>query len=265
MRQDYLKSKNHDDSGPIPCFFDGRPKQEGKSLVRGDSAPIADMFSAISDRYDLLNRVLSLGRDVYWRKRAAAEIVFRPGGAVLDVAAGTADLSIEIARIAPEDVKIYGVDISEKMMALGRAKIDRLGLSSRIELSYADALALPFEEGRFDSATIAFGIRNMPDKELCLKEMCRVIRPGGRVVVLEMSPGTAAIFGAIYRLYLQRALPIIGGVISGNLGAYRYLARTVSNFTAPKELARLMEKCGLGRVNYYHLTLGIVAIHCGEK
>lgn len=265
MRQDYSKSKKHDDPNSFLSFGGGRLSDELPKVICPESAPIVDMFSAISHRYDFLNRALSLGRDVYWRRRAAAEVVFRPAGAILDVAAGTADLSIEIARITPFDVKIYGVDLSEKMMELGREKIERLGFSSRIELRRADALALPFKSDRFDSAAIAFGIRNMPDKELCLKEMCRVVRPGGRVVVLEMSPGATAIFGAIYRLYLKRALPIIGGIASGDFEAYRYLARTVKNFTSPEELARLMEKCGLRRVCFYHLTLGIVAIHRAEK
>lgn len=226
---------------------------------------IRRMFAGIAPRYDLLNRLLSAGRDRYWRREAVAQAQLPPGGLALDVCTGTADIAIELARQFPSARSIIGVDFCLPMLRLGDDKVSRSGLAHRVILQAASAEALPFSADTFDAAIVAFGIRNLADRRRGLAELNRVLRPGGRGIVLEFATPQQPMFGQLYRLYFHRVLPWLGGMISGDQGAYSYLPASVSTFPSPRELARLMEEVGFQEVRFRAMTCGIVALHVGRK
>ena len=225
---------------------------------------IAGMFSSIAPRYDFLNRLLSLGTDRRWRREAVGWIKPEKGGIHLDVATGTADVALEIFRQKGNGALVVGVDLSAGMMRLGRAKASRAGLADRLAFILAPGEELPFRDNAFDSASIAFGIRNVVDRDRGLREMCRVVKPGGRVVVLEFSQPTSALFGALYRLYFTRVLPRLGGLISQRT-AYSYLPDSVEDFPPPGEFAQMMRNAGCDPVTFRPLTRGIVTLYIGVK
>jgi demethylmenaquinone methyltransferase/2-methoxy-6-polyprenyl-1,4-benzoquinol methylase len=222
------------------------------------------MFSAIASRYDFLNRVLSAGRDRVWRRRAIAATRLPPDGRLVDVCTGTADMALEAARQFPR-VQIVGVDFSAPMIALGQAKVVRAGLSDRVQLQVAPAEALPLPDSEFDAATVAFGLRNVPDRLHALREMHRVLRPGGRVVILEFTTPPGRLFRGLYLWYFHRVLPRIGRLVSGHATAYSYLPASVEDFPRPEGLSAWMREAGFSDVSYELLTAGIVAIHVGAK
>lgn len=233
--------------------------------AEGHPVRIERMFSAIAPRYDLLNRLLSLGRDRTWRREAARRAALPPGGTALDICTGTADLALELAWQYPQAAGIVGVDFSSPMIALGREKVARTGLSSRVRLALGPAESLPFSEGAFDAALVAFGLRNLADRTQGLAEMRRVVKPGGRAIVLEFAMPAGGMFGALYRLYLHRLLPLIGRIVSGHPFAYSYLPASVAEFPDPAELAQMMRAIGFRRADYALLTGGIVALHVAIK
>jgi demethylmenaquinone methyltransferase/2-methoxy-6-polyprenyl-1,4-benzoquinol methylase len=222
------------------------------------------MFSAIAPRYDLLNCVLSAGRDRTWRRKAVAATALPRDGILLDVCTGTADVALEAARQFPE-ARIVGVDFSRPMIALGAAKIERARLTARVRLQVAPAEALPFPDDSFHAATVAFGLRNLLDRPRGLREMCRVLRPGGRAVVLEFATPPFALFRGVYLWYFHRVLPWIGRIVSGHPTAYSYLPASVADFPPPEGLAVWMRDAGFSQVSHRLLTAGIVAIHVGVK
>jgi demethylmenaquinone methyltransferase/2-methoxy-6-polyprenyl-1,4-benzoquinol methylase len=222
------------------------------------------MFSAIAPRYDFLNRLLSAGYDRAWRRQAVAATALPREGILLDVCTGTADLALEAARQFP-DARIVGVDFSRPMIALGAAKIGGARLTDRVRLEVAQAEALPFADGSFDAVTVAFGLRNLPDRLRGLREMCRVLRPGGRAVILEFTTPPGALLRRAYLWYFHRVLPRIGRLVSGHPLAYSYLPASVADFPSPEGLAGWMRDVGLHDVSYRLLTGGIVAIHVGVK
>ncbi len=222
------------------------------------------MFSAIAPRYDFLNRLLSAGYDRAWRRQAVAATALPREGILLDVCTGTADLALEAARQFP-DARIVGVDFSRPMIALGAAKIGGARLTDRVRLEVAQAEALPFADGSFDAVTVAFGLRNLPDRLPGLREMCRVLRPGGRAVILEFTTPPGALLRRAYLWYFHRVLPRIGRLVSGHPLAYSYLPASVADFPSPEGLAGWMRDVGLHDVSYRLLTGGIVAIHVGVK
>ena len=222
------------------------------------------MFSAIAPRYDFLNRLLSAGRDRVWRREAIRATRLPTDGRLLDVCTGTADMVLETARQFPT-ATIAGVDFSGPMIDRGRQKVAGARLAGRVVLSVATAETLPFPDGAFDAATIAFGLRNVPDRRLALAEMRRVLKPGARAVVLEFTTPPGRLFRRLYLWYFHRVLPVIGGLISGHRSAYAYLPASVGEFPPPKELAVWMEHAGFRDVSYRLLTCGIVAIHVGKK
>jgi len=226
--------------------------------------PVEQMFSAIAPRYDLLNRVLSAGRDRVWRRRAIAATKLPPHGRLLDVCTGTADMALEAARQFPNGL-IVGVDFSAPMIELGRGKVARAGLSSRIQLQVAPAEALPLPGSDFDAVTIAFGLRNVPDRPQALREMHRVLRPGGRAVILEFTTPPGRLFRRLYLWYFHRVLPRVGRLVSGHATAYSYLPASVADFPPPEGLATWMREAGFTEVAYRLLTGGIVGIHVGVK
>jgi demethylmenaquinone methyltransferase/2-methoxy-6-polyprenyl-1,4-benzoquinol methylase len=224
---------------------------------------IGDMFSEIAPRYDFLNRVLSLGADRRWRQRAVSEMVPSSGGRHLDLATGTADMALEILR-QKGNAAVAGADISVEMMRVGREKCRRAGAGKRVRFVRAPGEALPFRDGAFDSACVAFGIRNVANRELGLREMCRVVRTGGRVVVLEFSTPRSALFGVLYRFYFTRILPRIGGLFSRR-SAYAYLPESVLSFPDPPVFAAMMRSAGCSSVTFRPLTLGIVTLYVGTR
>lgn len=225
---------------------------------------IGEMFSAIAPRYDFLNRLLSCGVDRRWRRAAAAETVPAWGGRHLDVATGTADVALEIFRRKGREAFVAGSDISPGMIRIGRAKTSREGLSDRMAFVLAPGESLPFRDGAFDSASVAFGIRNLADRQRGLREMCRVVRPGGTIVVLEFSRPPSSIFGTLYRLYFTKVLPRLGGLFSRRT-AYTYLPESVAAFPEPDVFARMMREAGCAAVVFRPLTFGIVTLYVGTR
>ncbi len=238
--------------------------ESAPEIVDDRGVAVERMFSAIAPRYDLLNRLLSAGRDRTWRRAAVAATVLPQRGVLLDVCTGTADMALETARQFPH-ARIVGVDFSRPMVALGAAKIERARLQERVRLEVAPAEALPFADDSFDAATVAFGLRNVPDRLRALREMRRVVRPGGRAVVLEFTTPPHPLFRRVYLWYFHRMLPWIGRLVSGHPSAYSYLPASVSDFPSPQGLAEWMREAGFAEVSFRLMTAGIVAIHVGVK
>jgi demethylmenaquinone methyltransferase/2-methoxy-6-polyprenyl-1,4-benzoquinol methylase len=227
-----------------------------------EKAAVRSMFDRIAPRYDLLNRVLSGGTDVRWRRRAVALLDLPPGGRVLDLCTGTADLLLEALRSGGAGGGL-GVDLSHQMLVRGRRKLAAAG-AGKADLAGGDAERLPVRGEAFDGALVAFGIRNVGDPLAALREVHRALRPGGRVVVLEFQTPRGAI-GALYQLYFRHVLPRIGGLVSGDGSAYAYLPASVARFPEPEAFATLMRDAGFVDVRNERLTLGIAWLHRGEK
>lgn len=225
---------------------------------------IREMFSDIAPRYDFLNRLLSLGVDRRWRRVAVERVTWSAGGRVLDVATGTGDVALEIARQTPASVSIVGIDFSEGMVALGRDKVANSPHAGRITMEIAPCEAIPFPDRTFDSVTIAFGIRNVVDRKRGLAEMLRVLKPGGRAVILEFSTPRSRLFKAIYTFYFLRVLPVIGGLFS-RFSAYKYLPDSVLEFPSQEEFKGLMREVGFQNNQHQDLTFGIATVYTGEK
>ncbi len=225
---------------------------------------VQDLFRRVAPRYDFLNRLLSFRRDVAWRRFTARQAGLGPGGSVLDVATGTGDLAFDLAAVVGREGRVVGLDLTEEMLVRARRKADKLGLGDVCTFVQGNALDLPFGENEFDAATIAFGLRNVVDRERCLLEMKRVVRPGGRVLVLEFSRPVWPVFRQVYLLYFRYVLPWIGRLIQGDPDTYRYLPETVLAFPDQEALAAMMRELGFRNVRYHNLTGGICALHIGE-
>ena len=222
------------------------------------------MFAGIAGRYDLLNHVLSLNIDKGWRRKVRAEIVeilTDPNAVVLDVACGTGDLSLELKSGAK--AVVIGTDFCRPMLDVATEKIESNG--GDLPLVEADAMALSFADDCFDAVTIAFGLRNLPDHLAGLKELQRVIKPGGKLVILECSNPSVPGFRQLFKFYFEQLVPRIGGVISGSRGAYTYLPDSVSRFPDKKTLASMMDGAGFENVKFQSLTGGTASLHCGTK
>ena len=238
--------------------------ESAPEIVDKQGVAVERMFSAIAPRYDFLNRLLSAWRDRTWRRAAVAATAIPRLGRLLDVCTGTADMALEAARQFP-DARIVGVDFSRPMVALGAAKVRRARLGERVQLQVGPAEALPFDDDSFDAVTVAFGLRNVPDRLQGLREMRRVVRRGARAVVLEFTTPPHALFRRIFLWYFHRMVPRIGRLVSGHPSAYAYLPASVSDFPSPQGLTAWMEEAGFSEVSYRLLTGGIVAIHVGVK
>jgi demethylmenaquinone methyltransferase/2-methoxy-6-polyprenyl-1,4-benzoquinol methylase len=225
---------------------------------------IQRMFGNIAPRYDFLNRLLSFGIDRRWRTKAVRLLKFREGSRILDVATGTGDVALEIARSTPDSVQITGADFCREMVELGEAKVAASPYSARIDFRVAPCEDLPFQDNTFDSVTIAFGIRNVVDRKLGLAEMWRVLRPGGRLIILEFSTPRSLMFRQIYYFYFRRLLPVIGGLFS-RYNAYKYLPDSVLEFPSQEEFARMIAEAGFKSVHIHELTFGIATIYAGDK
>jgi demethylmenaquinone methyltransferase/2-methoxy-6-polyprenyl-1,4-benzoquinol methylase len=224
---------------------------------------VRSLFDAIAHRYDLLNHVLSGGVDLYWRRKAIATLSELRPRRILDVATGTADLAIASLRLKPESV--VGIDIAENMLAIGREKLEKKGLGAIVTLKSGEAEHLAFPDASFDASIVAFGARNFEHLEQGLREMGRVLRPGGRIVVLEFSRPAAFPFKQIYFFYFRRILPLIGRLISKDQGAYTYLPDTVMKFPEGESFLGILRTAGFTSVRQDRLTFGIATIYTGEK
>ena len=230
-----------------------------KEIEGGDG----QFFDGIAERYDLLNRILSLGMDGRWRKKAVAALELKDGATILDVATGTADLALTIAEKNPK-VSVVGIDPSKEMLAIGRDKAVDKGVDTRVELAMGDGQALGFEDDRFDGAVVSFGIRNFPDRLQGLREMTRVVRPGAPVVILELSEPGGGVMGGLSKLYVHGMVPRIGAMLSGSK-EYRYLQESIAAFPPPEDFCALMEEAGLTEVRAEPLTFGAVHLFVGRK
>jgi demethylmenaquinone methyltransferase/2-methoxy-6-polyprenyl-1,4-benzoquinol methylase len=224
---------------------------------------VREIFATIPERYDFLNHLLSLRRDVAWRRAAVRRMRFFNTFRLLDVATGTADLAIEAARRHP-NISVTGVDFVPEMLAAGWRKIAAQGLADRIRLVQADAMQLPFPDGSFDAVGMAFGIRNMPDRFQALREMRRVLVPGGRAFILEMNFPQNRLWQGFFAVYLNRLLPGVARLFSGNPAAYRYLGDSILHFPAPPVFLGLMEEAGFSQVTGRGMTFGITRLYSGE-
>lgn len=222
---------------------------------------IRSMFDSIAPSYDSLNHLFSLGVDKSWRRRSL-RYVFGPR--VLDIACGTGDYSVDIARRV-DGAAVTGLDLSEGMLEVMRTKVSKLGLSDKISTMQGDCTHMPFEDGAFDCVTIGFGIRNFEDRPACLREILRVLRPGGRLVILELSVPENRVLRWLYCLYFQHIMPVVGGWISGDRAAYRYLPASVLAFPPREEWMGIMKDAGYTRVQHRAFTFGLCRMYIGEK
>ncbi len=225
---------------------------------------VADMFNNIAYRYDFLNRFLSAGIDVWWRKKAISQLKTLAPKKILDVATGTGDVAILTYNILKPE-KIIGIDISERMLELGRKKLEKLELNSHIELITGDSEVIRFEDNSFDAITVAFGVRNFQNLVMGMKEMHRVLKPGGKLVVLEFSKPTKAGFKNLYNFYMNYVAPNIGKLFAKNKDAYQYLNDSVQAFPEGQTFLNIMHEAGFTQTYLKKLSFGICAIYCGSK
>jgi demethylmenaquinone methyltransferase/2-methoxy-6-polyprenyl-1,4-benzoquinol methylase len=225
------------------------------------AAPIRAMFDRIAGVYDVMNTVMSAGLHRRWRTRAADQARLGPGKRALDVATGTGDLAFELARRVGAEGEVVGCDFSDAMLDRARTKAAARP-SAPVRFEWADALELPYEDHYFDAATVGFGVRNFTDVPRGLRELTRVVRPGGRVVVLEITTPTRPPLSIFYRLWFDRAVPALGR-LAGSSEAYAYLPRSVQSFLSPRALAAEMQAAGLSDVTYIITAGSIIAIHAG--
>ncbi len=225
---------------------------------------VADMFNSIAHRYDFLNRFLSAGIDVQWRKKAIRQLKELAPKKILDVATGTGDVAILSYQLL-EPEKIIGIDISEGMLELGRKKIEKLALNGKIELQSGDSEVIRFDDNSFDAVTVAFGVRNFQHLVKGLQEMYRVLKPGGKLVILEFSKPTQPLFKNLYHFYMNVAAPAIGKLFSKNRDAYQYLNDSVQAFPEGQTFLTIMHEAGFTQTYLKKLSLGICTIYCGSK
>ena len=225
---------------------------------------VREMFDNIAPKYDLLNHTLSMSIDRVWRRRVVGEVRRAKPGRILDVATGTGDLAIAMARRI-RDVQVLGVDLSEQMLAVARRKIEARGLDGRIVLDRGDAERLAVADASVHVATVAFGVRNFGDLGAGLRELARTIKPGGKVVILEFSRPRNRVFRALYEFYSYKILPRIGGLVSRDKRAYEYLPASVGEFPAPEEFMAMMARAGFRNCRARSQSFGIAQIYIGER
>jgi demethylmenaquinone methyltransferase / 2-methoxy-6-polyprenyl-1,4-benzoquinol methylase len=225
---------------------------------------VAEMFNKIAFRYDFLNHFLCGGIDRGWRKKSIGELYSLKPKTILDVATGTADMPIIMMKLLEPD-KVIGIDISEAMLELGRQKVEKNNLKGKISLQTGDAENIHFNDHSFYAATVAFGVRNFQNLEKGLAEMYRILKPEGKLVILEFSKPAKGPFLSFYKMYLRFVAPRIGKMISGNLDAYKYLNDSVNAFPEGKNFLEILNKTGFVNTYFKKLSLGVCTIYCGSK
>jgi demethylmenaquinone methyltransferase / 2-methoxy-6-polyprenyl-1,4-benzoquinol methylase len=221
------------------------------------------MFDRVASRYDTLNSVMTAGLHHRWRERAATLAELRPGDAALDVCCGTGDLALELADRVTPGGSVVGCDFSEPMLDIAREKASARDAAG-VRFEWADTLGLPYDAGRFDAVTVGFGVRNLADLDRGLREMARVLRPGGRLVVLEITQPSRPPLSTFFSLWFDRIVPLLGA-LSEESEAYSYLPESVRSFPAPRRLAEMMDAAGFARIRWTILAGGIIAIHSGVR
>lgn len=224
---------------------------------------VEGIFNDIAPKYDLLNHLLSLNIDKGWRRKAMRCVEEDGKGHLLDVACGTGDFSIAACRAGVRQVT--GIDISANMVNIGRKKVAEAGLADQIDLRSGDSEAMEFGDNTFDTVTVAFGVRNFEHLEQGLREMYRVLRPGGKVIILEFSMPEHFPMKQLYKFYFRRVLPVVGGWVSGNRGAYTYLPESVMKFPQGRAFLDIMVRCGFQGAARHKLTFGIASLYTGKK
>ena len=227
-------------------------------MVRG-------VFDSVASRYDLMNDLMSGGIHRLWKRFTIELCAARPGQTVLDIAGGTGDLAARFSRLVGPEGKVILADINAAMLEVGRDRLIDKGATGNIEVVQADAQALPFEDNSIDCITIAFGLRNVTDKDMALRSMLRVLRPGGRLLVLEFSKPTSPLLGKVYDQYSFQILPAMGRLIAQDADSYRYLAESIRKHPDQETLLDMMRDAGFAECQYHNMTGGIVAVHRGLK
>ena len=236
-----------------------------KVPVEDKAAKVADVFDSVASKYDLMNDLMSLGIHRLWKRYAINLSGVRAGQLVLDVAGGTGDLTAKFSKLVGEEGKVVLVDINESMLKIGRNKLINAGCSNQILCTLGDAQYLPFPENTFDCITIAFGLRNVTDKDMALRSMYRILRPGGRLLILEFSKPSNPLLKKAYDFYSFSLLPKIGGLVANDSQSYQYLAESIRMHPDQSTLKAMLKKANFVDVEYYNMTGGIVALHRGFK
>lgn len=229
------------------------------------STYVKETFNAIAGRYDLMNSLMSLGLDKRWRRIAVKCVGAKPGMHILDVCCGTGQLSLEIGKNVSPQGKVTGLDFSQKMLDVAKKSLELSPNRDNIQFIQGDAMALPFPDNSFDGVTVGWGLRNLPDLRQGIKEMTRVVKPGGKVVSLDMAKPNLPGFKQVYWLYFEKLVPLMGKIWAKKSSAYQYLHDSAREFPAQQELARIFAECGLLETYYDNLAGGVVAVVCGSK
>ncbi len=232
--------------------------------TRRKGEQVREMFDSIAPAYDFMNRAMTLGIDRLWRRRVVKMVAQTGAADILDIASGTGDLAIALGRALPR-ARVTGVDLSEGMIAIGREKVARAALDSRVTLGVADCLSLPFADASFDAVTVAFGVRNFQDLLAGYREMHRVLRPGGLLVVLELSTPESKYVRPFYNFYTRRVIPMAGRLVSHDSNAYRYLPDSIRAVAQGHEMCALIARAGFTQPAFRTLTFGVATIYSAKK
>lgn len=231
---------------------------------RAKNEQVRDMFDSIAPAYDLMNRMMTFGIDRRWRRRCVDTVARSHPDRILDLATGTGDLAVELAEKMPHAL-VTGADLSEGMIHIGQEKVAVKGLKTRVTFIVADALSLPFDDNAFDAVTIAFGVRNFENLDKGYAEMLRVLRPGGRLMVLELTPPSSRLVKPFYKLYTRRIIPLVGRLVSKDTRAYSYLPESVAAVPARDDMTRIMASVGFADCRWDSLTFGVATIYTAVK
>ncbi|GIP15148.1 demethylmenaquinone methyltransferase [Paenibacillus montaniterrae] len=232
--------------------------------MQNSKSHVHDLFENIAPKYDKMNDIMSFRQHKVWRKKTMQLMNVQPGQTALDLCCGTCDWTIDLAR-ASKTGKIIGLDFSEQMLAIGKRKVVEAGLDAQVELVQGNAMELPFADNSFDYVTIGFGLRNVPDYKQVVSEMLRVVKPGGKIVCLDMSKPQAQPFKSIYYFYFEKIVPLLGKAFAKRFAAYKWLPDSLQLFLDAKELKALFEQVGAKEVYVKNFFLGVAALHIGKK